>query len=81
MLGIFLEKKYSSTNPSLQMTEKLLSFLVRVWFTEAVDSLRLRYKLSAQGSGEEGSSVYTVSQVAKHQFQGFVFSGTGTRGH
>ena len=46
---------------SLQVTEKLLSLLVRVCFTEAFQSLPVRYKLSAQSGGEETISVYTVS--------------------
>ena len=50
-----------SIHCSLQVTEKLLSFLVRVRFTEAFGSLRIRYKLSAQSGGEETISVYTVN--------------------
>ena len=63
------------------MTEKPLSFLVRVWFTKAFESLPLRYELSAQSGGKDTISVYAVNYVAKHQFQCFLFSGTGTRGH
>ena len=46
---------------SLQVTKKLLSFLVRVWFNEAINSLRLRYELSVQSGGEETICVYAVN--------------------
>ena len=46
---------------SLQVTEKLLSFLVGIWFTEAFESLPIIYELTAQSGGKESSSVYTVN--------------------